>query len=273
MCASSPAFSRYAELAASGLSRRAITGQVARGELSQVRTGVYARPGACAEGLTAAHHGGALACISAARHRGLFVLEADHPVHVWLRPHGRSRPHDGCTCVPHWDSDSATAFGEPTIPQILRQILACRGVESFFVTLESALRQGMLTRAEIAWLRTRTNDAGRDAIAFARRDADSGVESLLRWRLRRHRIRLRSQVRIISVGVVDFLIGERLIVEVDGKGNHEGATERHRDLVRDANAAAWGYVTLRFDYAQVVHDWESVELAILAHLDRGLHHG
>lgn len=80
-------------------------------------------------------------------------------------------------------------------------------------------------------------------------------------------------MRIISVGVVDFLIGERLIVEVDGKQNHEGATERHRDLVRDANAAAWGYITLRFDYAQVVHDWESVELAILAHLDRGLHHG
>lgn len=271
MCASSPTFSTYDELITSGLSRRAIAGQVARGELSQVRKGVYSQPGACAERLSAAHHGGGLACVSAARHRGLFVLDLDHPVHVWLRPHGRSRVHDDCMCVPHWDSDSTTAFGEPTIPQILRQILGCQGVESFFVTLESALRRGLLTRAEIAWLRTHTNEAGRDAIAFARRDADSGVESLLRWRLRRHRIRMRSQVRIVSVGVVDFLIGERLIVEVDGRINHEGAAERHKDLVRDANAAAWGYITLRFDYAQVVHDWESVELAILAHLDRGRH--
>ena len=58
-------------------------------------------------------------------------------------------------------------------------------------------------------------------------------------------------------------IGERLLVETDGRENHAGAERRHNDLVRDANAAAWGYVTLRFDYALVVHDWDLVERAIL----------
>ncbi|WP_241245785.1 DUF559 domain-containing protein [Microbacterium sp. 4R-513] len=154
------------------------------------------------------------------------------------------------------------------MPRILRQILSCRGIEEFFVALESALNRGLITPAGIAWLRQKTNDAGRDAIDFARPDADSGLESLLRWRLRRHGLSIRAQVSIVSVGRVDFLIGERVIVEVDGRGNHAGAERRHNDLVRDANAAAWGYVTLRFDYALVVHDWETVELAILNHVER-----
>ena len=62
-----------------------------------------------------------------------------------------------------------------------------------------------------------------------------------------------------------------LIVEIDGAGNHASAPHRHRDLVRDAHAAIWGFVTLRFDYALVMHDWETVERAILAHVDRRRH--
>ncbi|MBN9170991.1 MAG: DUF559 domain-containing protein, partial [Microbacterium sp.] len=73
-----------------------------------------------------------------------------------------------------------------------------------------------------------------------------------------------TQVVIPTRSRVDFLIGDRLLVEVDGRQNHDGPSMRHKDLVRDAAAATWGYVTLRFDYAMVVHDWELVEAAILA---------
>ena len=65
---------------------------------------------------------------------------------------------------------------------------------------------------------------------------------------------------------MDALIGERLLVETDGIDGHEAAPHRHKDLVRDAHAASWGYITLRFDYAMVVHDWELVEAAILGAL-------
>ncbi len=172
----------------------------------------------------------------------------------------------------HWDDAGTTdAFGLPSVAGILRQILGCRGVEEFFATLESALNQKLITAADLAWLRARTNGAAREAIAFARSDAQSGLESLLRWRLRSHALRVRTQVRIVSVGTVDFLIGDRLIVEVDGKGNHASGEHRLKDLRRDANAAAWGYITLRFDYAMVVHDWETVEAAIMAQVDRGRH--
>lgn len=82
---------------------------------------------------------------------------------------------------------------------------------------------------------------------------------------------MRTQVSVYSVGRVDLLIGDALIIEVDGVENHGGADHRHKDLRRDARAAAWGFVTLRFDYALVVHDWPTVEAAILGLLARGLH--
>ena len=272
MCTQTDAVTTHARLLEVGLSRRGVSAAVRDGVLLRLRRGVYARGAACIPVRTAATHGGTLACVSAARHLGLWTLADESEVHVWLGGHGHAYAHDGCSCVEHWDDQPATdAFGIPSVPRILRQMLACRGVEEFFVALESALRQELITDTGLAWLRSMTNDTARDAIAFARPDADSGLESLLRWRLRRHRLQIRAQVAIVSVGTVDFLIGDRLILEADGRTNHHGDAARHKDLVRDANAAAWGYVTLRFDYALIVHDWDTVEQAILAHVDRRRH--
>jgi very-short-patch-repair endonuclease len=198
--------------------------------------------------------------------------DADEPAHVWMNRGGHRREHAECSCVEHWDEGpDVDAFGLPSVPRVLRQILACKGVETFFVALESALHQGKLTRAGLAWLRAHVNKEAREAMDFARRDAESGLESLLRWRLRRHGLMIAAQVFIVSVGRVDFLIGDRLIIEVDGAPNHDDAAHRHKDLARDANAATWGYITLRFDYAQIVHDWGTVESAILAQVAVGHH--
>ena len=267
-----PAVMSFRELSAKGYTPRRIRAEVAGGSWRVLRRGVYARAGACNAVAEAATHGGSLACVTAARHLGLWVLDTDQRTHVWLRAHGRSYAHADCTCAPHWDDGTTSeTFGLPTVARVLRQILLCRGIEEFFVTLESARRLGRLTAAGLRWLRKRVGPAGRDAIDYSRSDADSGLESLLRWRLRPHGLTVTTQVSIVSVGRVDFVIGERLIVEVDGAPNHEGESHRHRDLLRDANAAAWGYSSLRFDYTMVVHDWPTVELAILAHIDRGLH--
>ncbi|MFB8145449.1 DUF559 domain-containing protein [Microbacterium sp. NPDC056003] len=261
-----------AELREAGIGRAAVAAGLRDGSLVRLRRGVYASDGSCDEIRRAAEHGGSLGCVSAARHLGLWVCGEADELHVWLRAHGRAYAHDGCACVGHWDAAEAKdAFGIPSVPRVLRQILLCRGAEDFFVALESARRQRLISQRGLTWLRSHTNAAGRDAIVFSRSDADSGLESLLRWRLRPYGLALRTQVRLTSVGVVDFLIGERLIVEVDGVANHDGDSQRHKDLVRDANAAAWGFVTLRFDYAMVVHDWATVELAILGALDRRLH--
>lgn len=274
MCTSGlPAATTYRELTATGHARSEIAKALDSGAIQSVRRGVYVRLGVCEGVRDAAAHGGSIACVTAAEHWGLWTPEHEDKLHIGMPAHARLHPHSGCACVVHWSDEPARsgAFRIPTVRVVLRQILRCQGLEAFFVVLESALRQDLLTETDLQWLRRRTNAAARGAIDYARRDADSGLESLLRWRLRNHGLLVRTQQRIVSVGRVDFVVGDRLIVEVDGVDNHDDASHRHKDLVRDAHAAAWGYVSLRFDYAMVVHDWPTVELAILGLVDRGVH--
>ncbi len=108
-------------------------------------------------------------------------------------------------------------------------------------------------------------------VDLARSDAESGLESLLRLRLHRLGIPLRTQIEVPGVGRVDFVLGDRLILEVDGRTGHDDDESRHKDRMRDVTAAAHGFDTLRFDYALVVHDWPIVEQAILAKIARRVH--
>lgn len=126
----------------------------------------------------------------------------------------------------------------------------------------------MLTRTDREWIRRAVPARTRWLVDLARPDAESGLESLLRLRLIRLGVVLECQVFIVGVGRVDFVAAAALIIEVDGRENHDGQSLRHKDLVRDAAAAALGYETLRFDYALVVHEWRTGEQAIVARLRR-----
>ena len=251
------------------MSKRAITAAVTTGRLERLRIGVYATPGCCAAMRDVGRHGGSPACVTAAVHLGIWILADDGRPHVWLRDGDRSAHGRGCRCVAHWDRGDASRV--PDTARVLRQLLACFGVEAFFVALESALRQRLVDDAGLAWLHGTTNDEVREALRLARDDADSGLESLFRWRLRSLDIGIRTQVEVPGVGRVDVLVGDRLLVELDGRVNHDGASLRHKDLRRDAYAAEWGYVTLRFDYAMVMHDWALVEAAVRGAIAAGLH--
>lgn len=61
---------------------------------------------------------------------------------------------------------------------------------------------------------------------------------------------------------VDLLIDDWLVVQVDGHAFHSSAAERGRDVAHDAELTLRGYQVLRFTYAQVVHEWASVERTI-----------
>lgn len=264
MCTVSHPVATTRELYRTGMTRRMLRLNLDAGALIRARRGVYVAGGACEALAAAAAHGGQVTCVTAARHRGIWVLSTDERAHVWMRDGQRSYHQEAsCECVEHWGGGSSEA---PTIARILYQLFHCQGVEAFFAALESALHAELIDSAGMRWLRLHSNARMREALTFARTDADSGLESLLRWRLRRYGLSVRTQVHVVSVGWVDVLIDDRLIVETDGRENHDGPTHRHKDLVRDANAATWGYVSLRFDYAMVVHDWELVEDAILGAL-------
>lgn len=250
-----------------GISRKRLARDVASGAILRLRAGLFATPTAGAAVRTAAAHGGALTCGSALRERGIWVLEDDDGPHVWLGANGRQHPHDGCRCTGH-RFHGRTGFGLVDIETALVHLYACAGEESFFAAFESAWNKRMLSRAARSRIRDALPAHARPLVDLARGDAQSGLESLLRYRLHLLGIRLDCQVSITGVGRVDFVIGGRLILEADGALNHHGRSVRHKDLVRDAVASALGYETLRFDYAQILHDWPTVQAAVLAALVR-----
>lgn len=249
-----------------GLDRRMLHAEVATGAIVRVRQGVFALPTTADDIITAAEHGGSLTCRRALRLHGLWVLDDDPEPHVWLGGHGRSH-HQECDCVGHY-YDGRAALGLAPIEDALVHTYHCSGDEPFFAALESALVQGKIRGRALARIRMRIPSGGRWLIDLARDDADSGLESLLRLRLHLIGISLECQVAIPTVGRVDFVVDGLLILEADGRENHESDHRRHADRVRDAAASALGYETLRFDYAQVVHDWPSVESAIIAAVAR-----
>lgn len=261
---------RTSELKQHGVTEAELTSAVRDGTVVRPRQGVYALPDA-SEGLRhAASHGGTLGCCAAGKLLGLWILETPEKHHIWL---GRSgTPRSDCTeCRVHWDAGKVQVGVLPPVHNALLQIAICADEETFFAAFESALRFHLIPSAGIAWLWDRLPRRMRWLLDFARSDADSGLESLFRLRMHRLGVRVRCQVSIRTVGEVDFVIGDRLIIEADGRENHEREKERSKDLARDAAAAALGFETLRFTYAMIVHHWEIVQAAVLAKLAEGAH--
>ena len=270
---------RTSQLTKAGAGRTDLTRAVREGLLLRPRNGVYALADTAGAVVEALSHRGRAACVTAGREWGLWILDANEsePPHTWVHPrHHPTRlvidPDDDPSpcCVFHRD----VPVSEPLLDRVgvvhcLLQILRCRGHEVFFAALESALRQGLITHRARVRLRSLVPVEFHWLVDFARTDADSGLESLLRLRLHRHGISLASQVKIPGVGRVDFVLGDCLVLEADGD-THDGPA-RHRDRVRDAVAMALGFVTLRLDYSLIIHDWEVVEAAVLGAMSRNLH--
>lgn len=256
---------RTVELKQRGVTERELTRAVRTGEIVRARQGVYALPDADDDLVHAAAHGGSVGCAAAAARHGLWVLRIPTVAHIWMGRSGTPRGHrDGCRI--HWTVGRVDVGSLPPVRIALLQLAVCGDEETFFAALESALRRSMLVPADLRWLADRVPTSLCWLLEFARDDADSGLESLVRLRLHRIGISVRTQVIIGGVGEVDFLVGDLLIVEADGKENHDGDDKRHKDLRRDAAAASLGYQTLRFDYDLIVNDWPVVEAAILAAL-------
>ncbi|WP_343045361.1 DUF559 domain-containing protein [Microbacterium pseudoresistens] len=68
---------------------------------------------------------------------------------------------------------------------------------------------------------------------------------------------------------MDCLIGERLIVQIDG-GHHVGA-QRTSDIDHDARLMLRGYHVIRVSYVQLMHRWPEVQLLIMTAIAQGLH--
>ncbi|MGA1826668.1 endonuclease domain-containing protein [Microbacterium sp.] len=99
---------------------------------------------------------------------------------------------------------------------------------------------------------------------------DSGLESNFLARISDLGVGIRQQVWIDG-HPVDFLIGDRLVVQIYGFEYHSSFSARRRDLDADARLVLLGYTVLRFGYRQVMFEWERVEAVIVTAVAQRIH--
>ena len=249
-------------LQAAGMTRAELRQAVRAGTLRPVRRGWYATDSAHHLVVQAVSAGGVLSCVSALALRGVWIPETcRNTTHVratetahrtsktrFCRQHGRPQAEDGSV---------------DDVPTSLRHAIRCLDEESIVIMLDSILNLRLLSFEEITEL---LRDCPGDVRALLDKTdrAESGTETMVRLRLRARNLGLTPQVTIPGIGRVDFLVGHRLIIEVDGAAFHLSAHQYERDHHRDLVAHALNYIPLRLTYAQVVYEWEECESMILA---------
>jgi very-short-patch-repair endonuclease len=254
------------QLRSRGLRRADIRRALARGELNRLRRGWYCTPAATPDLVTAARAGGRLTCLAALRSHGAWTLESSG-AHV--------RVADGIAVIHqpgvriHWTA-ARVGPGIDSIDEALATAVACVDFRALVVAADSLVNRGLLTPIRLQAVLGVT-PRGRRVLAVHDPRAESGIETLVRLALRRHRVRARSQVAIPGVGRVDFLVGDRLVIEADGYDWHGGRLEFERDRERDRELVRRGYIVIRATYHQVMTDLDAVISAALEVIRRREH--
>jgi very-short-patch-repair endonuclease len=262
-----------------GVLGRQLRADVRATRLLRVRQGHYSLPFADSGALEAVRIGGLLTCVSAAARLGIWV--PDHPfIHVAMR-HEASRmrsPRDRFTalsvdnrdgCELHWwpwiDADSASLHSVGPL-DALAAIIRCQPRRLAVAALDSALFE---KKVDVAGLR-RVFASVPDRYAPLLDDVDgqsmSGIESIVRLMVRDAGLRCEIQVRFRGIGIVDLVVERCVVIETDGRRNHDGAANQRRDYDRDLALAALGFTVVRCDYPEVMHHPERVLAAILGAL-------
>ncbi|GAA1815532.1 endonuclease domain-containing protein [Agromyces neolithicus] len=121
-------------------------------------------------------------------------------------------------------------------------------------TLDSALNRRLLTPAELERLMDQMPRRIRRLRRHLDRRAESGLESLLRFAIRREGWTVESQVEIDGVGRVDLVIDGWLVIEADGSAWHEDHESIERDRERNSALVLRGFRWHRFGYPEVMND-------------------
>ncbi|MFG6502312.1 endonuclease domain-containing protein [Microbacterium sp. P05] len=257
---------RSAALAASGFRQREIQRAVDAGWLLRPRGGWVAAHNADPVRVAAARAGVLLTCVTGAQQLGLWAV-ADEVAHVAAPPHSGSvkvvnaRVHWCRPLVPR----PPGALVDP-IENVLTTLAACRPFEAALATWESAERQGLIDRATLA--RLPISAIAQEVLDAMASFSDSGLESFVVPRLTWLRLPIFPQTWIAGHRV-DFLIGDRLVLQIDGA--HHTGRQREQDIAHDAQLMLLGYHVVRVGYGQVVDRWHEVQDMIMRAVAQGLH--
>lgn len=254
-----------AQLRTAGWSRSQINTLFTQGWLP-VRRGWYASSSADAHVVRAVSSGGALACVSALRLRGVWV--PDSGLHVRYSARARRSRSGVRSCHPHRLDPPVLSAVDPTEIAVA-SAANCLDAEGLVIVLDSMLNKRMIQMADAKTIVAASRFASHDLAERCDPKSESGTETIIRLRLRAAGIHLRTQVVIPGVGRVDFLVGNRLIIEADSREHH--LSKYQVDRTRDRVATGLGFMVIRLTYQDVVHRWNAVVGDIRAIIRRREH--
>lgn len=249
-----------------GSSAHSIRTAITRGVLARPRRGWVALADADPVLVGAVTAGVILTCVTQAARLGLWVVQDSVP-HVAASAH--SGRVSTVRSVVHWRTPIVArhpdALVDP-VENVLDVVAACQPAENALAVWESALKKGLVSMEALR--RMPFGAAARSIRDFALPWSDSGLETIFVVRLRWLDVRIVPQVWIDGHRV-DFLIGDRLAVQIDG-GHHVGP-QREQDIAHDAALMLLGYHVIRIGYFQVFEHWHEVQELILRAIAQGRH--
>ena len=250
----------------------------------RVRRGWFAGPSTESEVVRAVRVGGALTAGSVAKSRGLWLLD-DPMLHVRVASSAaRLRSPDDASmrldrevhgvCLHYRPRSVSPMLGDRPgcdgLARSLAEMFRCAGIVPAMIALESALNRGELPMQAVESVRALAPAWASRWIDQARAESDSGLETIARLLLHRMRVPVRTQVYLPGVRRVDLLVGDRLIIELDGRAFHS-AGDFENDRKQDLELALRGYLVVRLSYRMVVVDWDSTHRSVRELVARGLH--
>lgn len=258
---------RSSELRMRGHSQWAIDRAIAEGRVERVRRVWLATPDADPVLRSAARDGVVVSCVTEAARLGLWVRRKSG-AHVAAIPH-RGRVEVVPSVTVHWAQPvvrrDRNALSDP-IENVLALVASCQPFEDALAVWESAVRKRLTDPLTLQ--RLPFTGAAREVRRRLSPVSDSGLETFFLLRSRRWGVAVVPQMWIAGHDV-DFLIGERLVVQIDG-ATHVGA-QRASDIEHDAVLKLMGYHVIRVGYDHVVHQWPKLQSVIMTAIAQGLH--
>lgn len=273
-----------AALNAEGWNARTVDKAVASGTLIRLRQGWVATPSAPIELVQSVRVGGVLSCVSVL-HRYRVWCSDTSTTHISVArkaqrlssPHDRSMPlgdpaRFGLTVhrtIPSSLPEHTRAYD--SIALALLHAIKCQPRLDAVATIDSVLNRNLMALHDVQDLFGFLPHRCQQYLSQIDGSSQSGLETKARLSLRRFNIAFRPQHTIAGVGSVDLLIGDRLVLEVDGWEFHSKRVDFENDRRRDLELARQGYRVLRASFWQVMNDWDSVFAVIRELIARGEH--
>ncbi|WP_422390564.1 type IV toxin-antitoxin system AbiEi family antitoxin domain-containing protein [Arthrobacter sp. N1] len=237
---------RLPELVAAGTGRAAIAKACERGQVLRVARGIYALPDHDPVVVAALQLGTELASVSAAQHRGLWILRRPGLMHV-ATDHGR--PIDTAGLRVHRAARPVTDL------VVCLQVMRCLPELDALSIVESAVVRGSVTlddlREHVVGHRSGTL---RRIVALIDPQAESILETVARYRLLEAGFHVASQVQVSGVGRPDLVVDGVLGIEADGREYHSDRPAFEEDRRRGNLLTARGMPVPRVTWPLLQND-------------------